>query len=98
MGLFQRWFSGEDGGVEHGIAKLVYRATFTRADGLSVTESALGGIDTPPDVIVAGNDDMIFGAIEALKARNITDVITIGFDASDGGGLPFGSEASRWRV
>ncbi len=56
-------------------------ANFTRADGLSVTESALGGMDTPPDVIVAGNDDMIFGAIEALKARNITDVVTIGFDA-----------------
>ena len=56
-------------------------ANFTRADGLSVTESALGGMDTPPDVIVAGNDDMIFGAIEALKARNLTDVVTLGFDA-----------------
>ncbi|HET7716653.1 MAG TPA: substrate-binding domain-containing protein [Bauldia sp.] len=56
-------------------------ANFRRADGLSVTESALGGMDTPPDVIVAGNDDMIFGAIEALKARNLTDVVTVGFDA-----------------
>jgi len=56
-------------------------ANFRRADGLSVTESALGGMDAPPDVIVAGNDDMIFGAIEALKARNLTDVVTIGFDA-----------------
>ncbi len=56
-------------------------ANFRRADGLSVTESALGGMDSPPDVIVAGNDDMIFGAIEALKARNITDVVTLGFDA-----------------
>ena len=56
-------------------------ANFRRADGLSVTESALGGLDTPPDVIVAGNDDMILGAIEALKARNITDVVTIGFDS-----------------
>ena len=56
-------------------------ANFRRADGLSVTESALGGMDSPPDVIVAGNDDMIFGAIEALKARNLTDVVTIGFDA-----------------
>jgi ribose transport system substrate-binding protein/inositol transport system substrate-binding protein len=56
-------------------------ANFRRADGLSVTESALGGMDEPPDVIVAGNDDMIFGAIEALKARNIDDVVTLGFDA-----------------
>ena len=56
-------------------------ANFRRADGLSVTESALGGMDAPPDVIVAGNDDMILGAIEALKARNITGVVTLGFDA-----------------
>lgn len=56
-------------------------ANFRRADGLSVTESALGGMESPPDVIVAGNDDMIFGAIEALKARNLTNVVTIGFDA-----------------
>jgi len=56
-------------------------ANFRRADGLSVTESALGGMDKPPQVIVAGNDDMILGAIEALKARNITGVVTLGFDA-----------------
>jgi ribose transport system substrate-binding protein/inositol transport system substrate-binding protein len=56
-------------------------ANFRRADGLSVTESALSGMDGAPDVIVAGNDDMILGAIEALKARNMTGVITIGFDA-----------------
>jgi inositol transport system substrate-binding protein len=36
----------------------------------------------PPDVIVAANDDMILGAIEALKARNLLEkVVTIGFDA-----------------
>jgi inositol transport system substrate-binding protein len=57
-------------------------ANFRRADGLSVTESALGGMDSPPDVIVAGNDDMIFGAIEALKARELhRREVTIGFDA-----------------
>lgn len=34
VALFQGWFGGEPGGIEHGIAKFVYRATFTRADGL----------------------------------------------------------------
>jgi ABC-type sugar transport system substrate-binding protein len=56
-------------------------ANFRRADGLSVTESILGGMDSPPDVIVAANDDMALGAIEALKARNFSDVVVIGFDA-----------------
>ena len=56
-------------------------ANFRRADGLSVTESALAGMDSPPDVIVAGNDDMALGAVEALKGRNFTDVVVIGFDA-----------------
>jgi ribose transport system substrate-binding protein/inositol transport system substrate-binding protein len=64
--------------------KIVFEdtASFTREKGLSVTESALGGMATPPDVIVAANDDMALGAIEALKARNIIDKVkVIGFDA-----------------
>jgi peptidoglycan/LPS O-acetylase OafA/YrhL len=32
--FFQRWFEGQEGGIDYNIAKLVYRATFTRADGL----------------------------------------------------------------
>ena len=47
-----------------------------------MTESALAGMDAPPDVIVAGNDDMALGAIEALKGRDLTGkVAVIGFDA-----------------
>jgi len=63
--------------------KIMFEQTagFDRAKGLSVTESALAGMATPPDVIVAANDDMILGAIEALKARNLDKVATIGFDA-----------------
>ena len=63
--------------------KIVFEQTagFDRAKGLSVTEAALAGESNPPDVIVAANDDMILGAIEALKARNLTNVKTIGFDA-----------------
>jgi ABC-type sugar transport system substrate-binding protein len=64
--------------------KIVFEQTagFDRAKGLAVTESALAGMTNPPDVIVAANDDMILGAIEALKARNLSGkVVTIGFDA-----------------
>jgi ribose transport system substrate-binding protein/inositol transport system substrate-binding protein len=50
--------------------------------GLSVTEAALSRMKTPPDVIVAANDDMILGAMEAVKARNLSGKIAlIGFDA-----------------
>ena len=54
--------------------KIVFEQTaeFDRVKGLSVTESALAGMKTPPDVIVAANDDMILGAMEAVKARNLT--------------------------
>jgi ABC-type sugar transport system substrate-binding protein len=57
-------------------------ANFNRADGLNVTENGLAAQDTPPDVIVAANDDMALGAIEALKARNLVgQVVVFGFDA-----------------
>jgi inositol transport system substrate-binding protein len=57
-------------------------ANFTREKGLSVTESALAGMASPPDVIVAANDDMALGAIEALKGRDLVGkVAVIGFDA-----------------
>jgi inositol transport system substrate-binding protein len=57
-------------------------ANFTREKGLSVSESALAGMDAPPDVIVAANDDMALGAIEALKGRDLVGkVAVIGFDA-----------------
>jgi len=64
--------------------KFVFEDTagFDRAKGLSMTESALDGMSTPPDVIVCANDDMALGAMQALKARNlIGKVALIGFDA-----------------
>ncbi|MBV9702105.1 MAG: substrate-binding domain-containing protein [Methylobacteriaceae bacterium] len=64
--------------------KFVFEDTagFDRAKGLSMTESALDGMKTPPDVIVCANDDMALGALEALKARNLLGkVALIGFDA-----------------
>jgi ABC-type sugar transport system substrate-binding protein len=57
-------------------------ANFARDQGLSVTESLLAGMASPPDVIVAANDDMALGALEAVKARNLqSKVKIIGFDA-----------------
>ncbi|MDQ7249821.1 substrate-binding domain-containing protein [Dongia sedimenti] len=57
-------------------------AEFDRVKGLSVTEAALASMQTPPDVIVAANDDMILGAMEAVKAHNLSGkVALIGFDA-----------------
>ena len=57
-------------------------ANFARDQGLSVTESLLAGLDSPPDVIVAANDDMALGAAEAVAALGLEGQIAIlGFDA-----------------
>ena len=64
--------------------KIVFEDTagFDRAKGLSMTESALASMKTPPEVIVCANDDMALGALEALKARNLLGKVKlIGFDA-----------------
>jgi ABC-type sugar transport system substrate-binding protein len=51
---------------------------FNRADGLRVTEACLSA--TAPDAIVAANDDMALGAVEAASAAGL-DVPIIGYDA-----------------
>ena len=57
-------------------------ANFARDQGLSVTEGLLAAQPTPPDVIVAANDDMALGAYEALKGRNLQGKVkVIGFDS-----------------
>jgi ABC-type sugar transport system substrate-binding protein len=63
--------------------KIVFEQTanFARDQALSVTESGLAGLSQPPDVIVAANDDMALGALEAVKARNLTGIKIYGFDA-----------------
>jgi inositol transport system substrate-binding protein len=63
--------------------KIVFEQTagFARDKGLSVTEAALSGLAEPPKVIVAANDDMALGAMEAVKARNLSGIAIIGFDA-----------------
>jgi ABC-type sugar transport system substrate-binding protein len=57
-------------------------ANFRRDEGLRVTEAGLAGLDAPPDVIVAANDDMALGALEAVNALGLGDEVAIvGFDA-----------------
>lgn len=63
--------------------KFVFQQTanFARDQALSVTESGLAGLNQPPDVIVCANDDMALGALEAVRARNLTGIKIYGFDA-----------------
>lgn len=81
-------------GVREGFAKAGPRyvvvaeasADWSRSEAQMVAESRLNFLKTPPDVIVADNDDMAVGALEALRitGREGKGVRVIGFDA-----LPF---------
>ena len=55
-------------------------ANFAREEGASVTEAILAGLDSPPDVIVAANDDMALGALQVTTEQGLKIPI-IGFDA-----------------
>lgn len=55
-------------------------ANFARLEAASVTEAILTGLDQPPDVIVAANDDMALGALQVTEERGL-DIPIIGFDA-----------------
>ncbi|TMJ36770.1 MAG: sugar ABC transporter substrate-binding protein [Alphaproteobacteria bacterium] len=63
--------------------KIVFEQTagFARDKGLAVTEAALSALSEPPKVIVAANDDMALGAVEAVKGRGLSGIAIIGFDA-----------------
>ncbi len=55
-------------------------ANFAREEAASVTEAILAGLDTPPDVIVAANDDMALGALQVTGEMGL-DIPILGFDA-----------------
>lgn len=55
-------------------------ANFAREQGASVTEAILAGLDSPPDVIVAANDDMALGALQVVQEQGLK-IAVIGFDA-----------------
>lgn len=84
---------GRTEGLDEGLAKhpeweLVYRDTgdFTQAKGQELVEALLAR-NTEFDVIYSENDNMAYGAIDALKNAGLTpgkDVTIISFDASHG--------------
>ena len=55
-------------------------ANFAREEGASVTEAILAGLSSPPDVIVAANDDMALGALQVTQEQGL-NIPIIGFDA-----------------
>jgi inositol transport system substrate-binding protein len=58
-------------------------ATWKRAEGLTVTQNVLTSMGAqPPQAIVAENDDMALGALEALRSSGMTGIKVIGFDAT----------------
>jgi inositol transport system substrate-binding protein len=67
-------------------------ANFARAQGFTVTQNELTALGTPPEAIIASNDDMALGAVKALAQAGIPKgkVMVVGFDA-----LPEGLAAVR---
>ncbi|PHC84537.1 ribose ABC transporter substrate-binding protein RbsB [Bacillus pseudomycoides] len=57
-------------------------ADFDRAKGLSVMENILQA-NNDIKAVFAHNDEMALGALEALKSAGKTDVVVVGFDATD---------------
>lgn len=57
-------------------------ADFDRAKGLSVMENILQG-NKDIQAVFAHNDEMALGALQAIEAAGLTDVVVVGFDATD---------------
>lgn len=57
-------------------------ANFDRAEGLSVMENIIQS-DVEFDAVFAHNDEMALGAKEALEAAGMSDVLIVGFDATE---------------
>jgi inositol transport system substrate-binding protein len=58
-------------------------ANFKRDQGMTVTRALLTSMGNPPDVILASNDDMALGALQAWQQAGIPNgkVMVIGYDA-----------------
>jgi inositol transport system substrate-binding protein len=58
-------------------------ANFRRDQGMTVTQNLLTSLGNPPDAIIASNDDMALGALQALQQAAIPKgkVTVVGYDA-----------------
>ncbi len=56
-------------------------ADFDRAKAMEKMQQFIGA-KKPFDVVIANNDEMALGAVEALKAANITGIPVVGIDAT----------------
>ncbi len=56
---------------------------FSRAKALTVTQNILSSLGYTPDAIIASNDDMAFGALEAIQEAGIPKgkIMVVGLDA-----------------
>lgn len=57
-------------------------ANFNRSEGLTVMENIIQS-HSDIDAVFAQNDEMALGALEALGAAGMNDVIVVGFDGND---------------
>lgn len=57
-------------------------ANFNRSEGLTVMENMIQA-NQDIDAVFAQNDEMALGALEALAAAGMSDVMVIGFDGTD---------------
>lgn len=76
--------AGFENGIKKSEFKLVAKqsADFDRTKGLSVMENIIQSKDNI-DAVFAQNDEMALGAQKALEAANMTNVLVVGFDATE---------------
>jgi len=71
-----------EGGKKYNIV-VDQTGNWMRSEGMRIVESVLPSLPKKPQIILAANDDMALGAIEALQAQGMKpgEVLVTGFDA-----------------
>lgn len=71
-----------EGGKKYNIV-VDQTGNWMRSEGMRIVESSLPSLAKKPQIILAANDDMALGAIEALQSQGIKpgEILVTGFDA-----------------